>query len=102
METVAKLFEKHKNEYLQFHLVENKRSTRRDVNALLLLAEWFPRSGNLISATRRDEIRLDVIEPEISKLTEDQIIELLRCGVLLDFRHYLYMFVYENILCTKQ
>ncbi len=78
------LFEKHENDYLRFEKVENKKSTRPDLHAFILLNELFPRDRDLICSAAHDEIWLDVDTGEIETLTENQIIELNRCGVRYD------------------
>lgn len=75
-------FEAVSGEYLKFKSVENKRSQRPDVHAFLLLAELFPRSGPLVCCASHDLIFLDVTTKEINNLTDDQILELTRCGVM--------------------
>lgn len=78
------LFEKHNDEYLKFERVENKRSSRPDLHAFLLLDELFPGTRDIVSHASHDEIYLDIDSDDIEKLTEGQVIELLRCGVLYD------------------
>ena len=50
-----------------------------------LLDEIFPGSRNIICAAEHDIVFLDVDEMDIEKLTDDQIIELRRCGVHYDY-----------------
>lgn len=66
-------------------MVENKRSQRPDSHALLLLDELFPNHGcDIITAADHDQIWLGVEDDDISKLTDEQILELVRCGVWYD------------------
>jgi hypothetical protein len=86
---VYEIFKKfEENDYLEFEEVENKRSNRRDLHAFLLLDELFPiaidRHDDMISAAEHDEFYLDVSWGNIEKLTDDQILELTRCGVRCD------------------
>lgn len=76
------LFEKHNDEYLKFERVENKRSKRPDLHAFLLLDELFPATRDIVCSASHDEIWLGIDSDDIEKLTEKQVIELLRCGVL--------------------
>lgn len=78
---MKKRFRDYANEYLKFDRVENKRSQRADVHAFMLLDELFPGNQDLIGAAWNDEILLDISDEQIESLTEDQIIELRRCGV---------------------
>lgn len=73
------------DEYLKFERIENKRNKRPDLHAWLLLDEMFPNPGHdMVSATDHDEIWLDIEEDELHKLTDEQILELVRCGVRYD------------------
>ena len=78
---MEEIFEKYHDEFLEFDRIKNKRSNRPDLHAFLLLDELFPRDRDIVSAAEHDEIWLDVETSEIEKLTEEQIIELIRCGV---------------------
>lgn len=70
------------NEYLEFERVQNKRSQRPDLHAFLLLDALFPGSSNIISGACHDEFYLDVGGCDLESLTDEQIIELIRCGVM--------------------
>ena len=79
---LTEIWDKHEEEYIQFDRVENKRSERPDLHAWLLLDELFPHPGrDMVCGAEHDEIYLDVSAGQIATLTEDQIIELTRCGV---------------------
>lgn len=70
------------DQFLKFNLVENKRSQRPDLHAFLLLDELFPFPGrDMVASASHDEIWLDVSGDDIESLTDEQIIELNRCGV---------------------
>jgi len=83
---IHKKFEKVNNEYTRFENVENKRSNRPDIHAFILLDELFPdESGaNLIHAAEHDEFYIDVGGGQLETLTDEQILELTRCGVMYD------------------
>lgn len=68
-------------EYIKFDRVEVKRSSRPDLHAFLLLDEMFPGTTDMISGAEHDEIYLAIDEDEAATLTDDQILELIRCGV---------------------
>lgn len=90
---VRSLWEQHEEEYLEFERVANKRSRRPDLHAFLVLDELSPGDNDMLSGAEHDNIYLEV-DPEdiIEHLTEDLIIELIRCGVRLD-EHGFSMFV---------
>ena len=73
------------HEYIKFERVENRRSNRPDLHAFLLLDELCPsnRDRDMVCAAEHDEIWLDV-DVNSFVLTDDQIIELTRCGVRYD------------------
>lgn len=81
------------HEYLEFARVENKRNQRPDLHAFLLLDELFPEPGrDLICGASHDEFYLRVNDNQIDTLTDEQILELVRCGVMVNRDGYLYMF----------
>jgi len=84
--TLHDRFEANDGEYLKFELVENKKSTRPDLHAFLMLEELFPTTADayIVCHAQHDQIWLDYAGNELHKLTDDQIIELTRCGVLVD------------------
>jgi hypothetical protein len=69
------------DEFLKFEAVEIKRSNRPDLHAFIMLNELFPRNRDIISAASHDQIWLDVDDIEVETLTDEQMIELSRCGV---------------------
>ena len=83
------------DEFLKFDRVQNKRSRRPDLHAFLLLDELVPGRSCMVDAAEHDEIFLDTPLDELEKVvTEDQIVELVRCGVRMDsFTDSLAMFV---------
>jgi hypothetical protein len=81
---LQEIFEEYNDEYLSFEKVENKRSQRPDLHAFLLLDELFPSDRDIVSAAEHDEIYLDIEEDQLEKLTKEQILELVRCGIIFD------------------
>ena len=82
------IFEKHNSEYLRFENESNPRHPRPDVCAYLLLHELAPREmpgRDMISAAEHDKIWLDADVGKVAeRATEEQIVTLIRCGVLFD------------------
>ncbi len=82
---LAAMCEKHDEEFLKFERVQPKRSARPDIHAFLLLDELVPGGGDIVTGAEHDEIYLDVSPDTLSEVaTEDQIVELIRCGVRYD------------------
>lgn len=82
---ISERFNQFDNEYLNFDAVQDKRSYRPDLHAFLLLDDLFPNPDNdMIAAAEHDEFWLDVDGEAIATLTDDQILELVRCGVRYD------------------
>jgi len=78
-------YDKHNDELLKFDLVQNKTSNRPDLHAFNLIDRLVPGKGDIVSAAEHDEIWLDVSPEDLAKVaTEEQIIELIRCGVRYD------------------
>lgn len=84
MSKIHELFEKHNDEYLEFSRVENKLSNRADLHGMILLDKLFPWDHDIICSSGHDEVWLSVGGEDLGKLTESQVIELLRCGILHD------------------
>lgn len=83
---LAEIFEKYDDEYGQFEKIEKKLSNRPDLHAFILLDSILPGSGDIVSAADHDVIYLDAnIEDFGAKATEEQILELVRCGVMYDW-----------------
>lgn len=81
---IEKVFEKHNDEFLKFKRVKNKLSSRPDIHAFILLNQLVPGTRDMVSAAEHDEFFLDVDVDELEKVaTEEQVIDLIRCGVRL-------------------
>lgn len=82
---LQEFFEKHSDEFLKFERVENKLSFRPDVHAFLLLSRLAPGTFDIVSAAEHDEIFLEPSPDEVVKIaTEQELIDLHRCGVRCD------------------
>lgn len=90
VEELQDLFKKYSDdgdEFLKFDRVpEDQRvSNRADLNAFLLLDALVPSTHYMVAGATHDEIWL---QPDIGDVanaaTEDQIVTLIRCGVMLD------------------
>jgi hypothetical protein len=86
-------FEQFNEDYLKFDRVVNKRSQRRDLHAFMLLDELFLSEDKIVSAKGDYEIYLSISEEQIETLTDGQILELVRCGVMYSSYDCLEMFV---------
>lgn len=92
IEEVEEIFEKYEDEYIAFDKVEIKLSQRPDLHAYILLDKLFPKTCDIVCGAGHDEIYLDCDEDEIVSLSEDQLLQLIRCGVRLQ-DNYFVMFV---------
>lgn len=93
--TVAEMFEKHHDEFLKFERIQPERrmSDRRDLHAFLVLARLVPGTNDIVSGAEHDEIYLDINTADLKGITEEQVIDLVRCGVRCDSDGCLCMFV---------
>ena len=91
---LAAAFEKFSDtEYLKFDRVNNKRSNRPDLHAFLLLNSLCPGTSNIVSDAGIDEIFLGIDVVQLAELiSEDQVCELVRCGVRFSEYDWLCMF----------
>ena len=90
---LTEIFNKYRDEYLEFKKVENKLSSRPDLHAFILLDRLVPGLGYIVSEATYDEIFLDIDTEELAKVaTEEDIISLIRCGVRVIDGEYLGMF----------
>jgi hypothetical protein len=84
-ENMKELFEDRNDEFLKFDRVQNKRSNRADLHAFLLLDSLLPGDDDVVASAEHDEIFLSYGPRDLAAAaTEEQIIELIRCGVRLD------------------
>ena len=82
------LFETHKREYLKFEKILDPKSRRPDVNAFLILDALVPSNEDLISCAWHDNIGLGIDLRDLAEAaSEDQVIELIRCGVRISNGH---------------
>lgn len=88
LEEMAAMFESHDSEYGKFDLIDEKRSRRPDMHAFLLLDSLFDSEsaqGDMVSAAEHDCFYLALNPTDVaSAISEPQVIELIRCGVMLD------------------
>ena len=86
IEELQELFEKHNDRYLKFEeVVSNPRSKRPDLHAFLLLDSLCQGDDDMISASEHDIFYLSVRPEDVCEhITEDQVIELIACGVMYD------------------
>jgi hypothetical protein len=87
-------YEEHEDEFLKFNRVTHKLSNRPDLHAFLLLDKLVPGNSDIVSDAGYDEIYLDTSPDSLLAVaTEDELIELHRCGVLYSGEYdSLYMF----------
>ena len=94
---LRKLFETYgeTDESHKFERVAVKFSKRDDLHAFMLLDKIMPDGHTIVSAASHDEIFLDFKMDELAAvITQEQVLELVRCGVSYDSHHdCLYMFV---------
>ncbi len=69
-------------DFLQFDKVENKRSSRRDLHAFMLLDDLFDGEADIIESSEWELVRLSISQDQIETLAPTIIQELVRCGVL--------------------
>ena len=84
IDEIRKIFEKYEDEYLEFDKILAKTSNRKDLHAFNLLDRLFPSNFDIVSAAAHDEIWLEVTPEQLGIATEEQILELIRCGVRYD------------------
>jgi len=94
VEKLEEMLDDNDDEYIKFDRIENKRSQRPDIHAFLLLDELCPGTTDMVAGAAHDEIFLDVSLEDLAKvITEDQVVELIRCGVRHSEYDCLAMFV---------
>lgn len=79
------MFEKYNDEFCKFENVQNKLSNRPDLHAFILLDKLVPGNSDIVSASEHDEFYLDIDIQKLEQvITEEQIVDLVRCGVRYD------------------
>ena len=68
----------------KFEDVDEKLSQRPDLHAFIRLDQWFPDDTDIVTSAEHDQIYLGVKETDVESLSDEQIVELSRCGVWLD------------------
>lgn len=82
---LEKVFEKHHNDFCEFEKIENPSCECPDICSFLLLNKLVPQEGDMITAAEHDKIYLGTdCEKLASVATDDDILYLVRCGVMLD------------------
>lgn len=72
-------------EHCKFDRVQGKKSGRGDLHAFMLLDRLLPGRQDIIGCAEHDQVWLSVDADDLAKVcTEDDVIELLRCGVTYD------------------
>ncbi len=81
-------------EFCKFENIEERLSTRRDMHAMIILDKVLPGNNNMIAASGHDEVWLCIACEDLAEvITEEDILNLVRCGVMLDSDEGLKMFV---------
>jgi predicted small secreted protein len=86
VEKVQSWFETHEDEYLGYDKIPacNKPTNRSDLNAFIKLNQLLPSHCNIVQGAGRDVIYLDATLETLAKVaTESDVIDLIRCGVML-------------------
>ena len=86
---LEKIFAKYKDEFLKFDRVQTPKHPRRDISAFILLHELAPPVDtiydSIISSAEYHQIWFYVDINTVAKnAKEDQILTLIRCGVIFD------------------
>ena len=81
-------FDKYKDdEFLCFDRIkpEYRLASRADLHAFNRLDLLLPGNADMVASAEHDQIWLTVAPEELEKvITEDQVLELVRCGVMYD------------------
>jgi len=78
----------HDHEYMEFAKIEEPRSKRPDLNALMLLDRLIPDDNDIIQHSSHDEISLGIDLDHLAAVAdESNVIELIRSGIRLDTDH---------------
>jgi hypothetical protein len=82
--SIEDLFNKHHNEYLKFDRVSDKKSIRPDLHVFIILDSLAVDECDIVSSADHGEIWLSFKEDNFNLLTEEIIVDLIRCGVHYD------------------
>lgn len=86
---LAERFSQFGDEYIEFERIASKRSHRPDLHAFLLLDELQPGQRDIVEAAEHDVFYLNIdVDALEAVITDDQILELVRCGVRLDTEYH--------------
>lgn len=78
-------FERHgETDYIKFDRVVNPPTMRPDLCAFLMLDRLCPGTSDIVSAAEHDTFYLDINLDNLSAITDDDILTLVRCGVMYD------------------
>jgi len=94
-EELREVFEDSEDEFGEFSKIENPPSKRRDICAFLKLDSLLPseKVGDIIGWSEHDEFGLDIDLEELAGVaTKDDILYLIRCGVIMGEHDSLTMF----------
>lgn len=92
--TIYGRFKQFEDDYLKFEDVTVKQSNRPDLNAFVMLNQLVPGTMDLVSGAEHDEIYLSVELEDLNKAaTDEQIHDLVRCGIMVSEYNCLSMFV---------
>lgn len=97
IDNLEELFDANDEEFLKFDRIPEERrlSSRSDLHAFILLDRLIPgKVSDIVANAEHDEIFLDVDCTTLAEVaTEEQIIDLIRCGVRFCEYDCLAMFV---------
>ena len=79
---IQKRFDQFDGDYLEFEKASVKHSQRPDLNALIILDQIDPGTKDIIIGVGHDEIWLDVDMDVLARATDQQIHDLVCCGVM--------------------
>lgn len=79
---VCQVFTEHDGEFLKFDRVKEKFSNRKDLHAFILMDRLVPKHSGIISGASHDVIFLEVSIEDLKVATKEQIIDLIRSGVM--------------------
>ena len=91
----ASLWERWQDLYNQernnLHKVKLNRSPRKDLHAFLLLDSLFPSDEPIVAYVEEDRMILNVSVEDVQSLSDENMLELLRCGVFYAPHYGLYL-----------